>query len=105
MAPRLTTYPGKVATLDTRTVKPPPKRADAFYLTPEWRALVAAITQVRGHRCELCGRTRVRLYADHVLELSDGGAPLDASNLQLVCGSCHGKKTAAARARRMAMTF
>jgi 5-methylcytosine-specific restriction endonuclease McrA len=105
MAPRLTTHPGKVATLDTRTVKPPPKQADPFYLSPAWRTLVAAITEARGHRCELCGRTRVRLYADHVLELADGGEPLDAGNLQLVCGSCHGKKTAAHRARRMAQRY
>jgi 5-methylcytosine-specific restriction enzyme A len=43
-----------------------------------------------------------RLFADHIRELADGGAPLDPANGQALCGSHHTAKTMAARARRMA---
>ena len=32
----------------------------------------------------------------------DGGALLDANNVKCLCGSCHTRKTVAARAKRMA---
>lgn len=90
--------------LDTRSAKPAPKRAEPFYLSPEWRSLVAGLIAKRGRRCEECGRTGCRVYGDHVRELRDGGAPLDEGNVRLLCGSCHGVKTARARVRRMAET-
>jgi 5-methylcytosine-specific restriction protein A len=100
--------PPRIATRDTRAVKLPPKQADPFYLTPEWRALVARLIAQRGRRCERCGKTTdasgkpVRLFADHIIELRDGGAALDPRNLQLLDGACHTAKTMAERARRMA---
>jgi hypothetical protein len=80
----------------------PPKVADPFYQSPAWRALVAKIKRERGARCEEpgCGATGVRLIGDHVKELRDGGAPLDARNVLLRCLPCHNTKTAAERARR-----
>jgi 5-methylcytosine-specific restriction enzyme A len=42
------------------------------------------------------------MFVDHIVELKDGGAPLDRSNLWLLCGSCHSLKTAGERARRTA---
>ena len=36
-----------------------------------------------------------------VLFEEDGGAPFDVMNGRALCGSCHTRKTAAARARRM----
>jgi len=82
------------------------KTANPFYLSPEWRALVAEIIRERGARCEdpACrfpGRTGIRLFGDHIVELADGGAPLDKANVMLRCGSCHTRKTNAERARRM----
>jgi len=99
--PRLKMLQPRLAALDTRRVLPPPKRAAAFYLSPEWRALMAAITKARGKRCQQCGRTDCRLFGDHIVELKDGGAPLDPSNVMLRCGSCHTAKTARVRAERM----
>jgi len=103
---------GRVATLDVRIAKPPPKKADPFYLSPEWRALLARLMVERfgspaNARCEdpLCkspGRRGVRLFGDHVHELKDGGAPLDPHNVLFRCGSCHTRKTAEARAVRNA---
>jgi 5-methylcytosine-specific restriction enzyme A len=71
-----------------------------------WRDVVM---QRAGWRCQAiengqrCSRRSPpdRLFADHVVELSDGGAPLDPANGQALCGSHHTAKTGAARARRM----
>lgn len=105
-SPRLSMLENRTALLDTRSAKPAPKRADPFYISTEWRALVAEIIRERGARCEdpSCrypGRIGVRVFGDHIVELKDGGAPLDKTNVMLRCGSCHTRKTNAERARRM----
>ncbi|MBE1208123.1 HNH endonuclease [Aminobacter carboxidus] len=98
-------------TMDTRTVRPPAKTADAFYLSTEWRALMSSLIATRGRICEdphCNGRTHkpgMRVFGDHIVELQDGGAPLDPKNVLLRCGASHTKKTAAARAKRMKQTF
>lgn len=104
---KLTNLAPRVATLDTRTAQPGPKEADPHYSTPEhrqWRAIVIARAGgrcegiVNGHRC---GRAERRMFADHIVERKDGGAEFDPANGQCLCGSCHSRKTAAARAQRM----
>lgn len=98
----------RLVAVDTRVARPAPKVADPFYLSAEWRRLVARLIQERGHRCQSCGRThnpdgsRVRLFADHVRELKDGGAPLDPANIRLLDGRCHATKTMSARSMRQA---
>ncbi|TIO72124.1 HNH endonuclease [Mesorhizobium sp.] len=105
---KLRMMPPRIKTADTRTIKVAPKRADPFYLSPEWRRLMAEIIAERGRVCEdpACdGRTHhagMRVFGDHIVELRDGGAPLDKRNVMLRCGASHTRKTAAARARRMA---
>jgi 5-methylcytosine-specific restriction endonuclease McrA len=94
-----------LASLDLNTAKLPAKQRQAFYGSAEWRALVAILRSARGDRCEVCGRTGTRMFADHVVELQDGGAALDIRNLMLKCGACHGRKTAIERARRLAAQF
>lgn len=94
----------RVATLDLRTVAPSPKTAEPIYGTPEhrrWRAIVIARA---GGRCQApgCGRVERRMFADHIVELQDGGAPFDPANGQCLCGSCHTRKTASERSRRQA---
>ena len=92
----------RVKTRDHHTVKPRPSTGNpAFYVTSEWRSLVARLLEQRGRRCERCGREGCRIYGDHIHELQDAGAPLDPSNVQLLCGSCHTRKTAAVRTSRM----
>ena len=84
----------------------PPKKAAPLYASPEWRSLIASIIAERGRRCEdpahdpARPRAGVRLFGDHIRELADGGALLDRRNIMLLCGACHSRKTAAARARR-----
>lgn len=76
-----------------------PKVAASFYTSTDWRKLAAAIKRERGNKCELCG-SRDRVIADHIVELKDGGAPLDRSNIQLLCHEHHQQKTAKARKAR-----
>jgi 5-methylcytosine-specific restriction enzyme A len=105
-APRLTTLRPRVAMASQR-LTPRPKTAAPVYSSAEWRTLITSIIQARGRRCEdpACktpGRTGIRVFGDHIVELQDGGALLDPSNVMLRCGSCHTTKTNAERAKRMA---
>ncbi|MES2146581.1 MAG: HNH endonuclease signature motif containing protein, partial [Pseudomonadota bacterium] len=95
----------RVGTLDQRTARPPPKITNRFYLSVEWKALVAEIIAQRGRRCEECGRRNCRIFGDHIVELQDGGAPLDRANVRCLCGACHSLKSAAERAKRTAMSY
>jgi len=91
--------------LDTSIARVPPKTTDGFYLSKEWRALLASVIKQRGRMCERCGRTGCRIFGDHIHELKDGGARLDPKNVMLLCGSCHTSKTAHAKARRAAKVW
>ena len=103
---KLRSFPAKVRTCNTSKVKPAPKMVDPFYLKPEWRSLMDAIIKRRGRRCQdpehdlSHPREYVRIFGDHIVELKDGGAMLDPSNIMLRCGSCHTRKTAAERGKR-----
>jgi 5-methylcytosine-specific restriction enzyme A len=73
-----------------------------------WRDLVIARAGGRcewtenGIRCSRCVESGDRIYADHIIERSDGGAVFDPANGQALCPSHHGLKTARERARRNA---
>ena len=86
-----------------RRVPALPKKADGFYISKEWRSLVGRIKRQRGPWCERCGAggQGVRVIGDHKIEIRDGGAKLDDSNVELMCAGCHGVKTAAAKADRV----
>jgi 5-methylcytosine-specific restriction protein A len=105
---KLRTQADRVPVVDTRRVKPPAKKADPFYLSREWRQLMASIIAERGRVCEdpdCNGRTHsadMRVFGDHVVELRDGGASLDRRNIMLRCGASHTRKTMQERARRLA---
>lgn len=78
------------------------KRVDPFYATRDWTELAARVKAARGGRCEMpgCETPGDRVAADHVREIRDGGAPLDAGNIRLLCHRHHMQKTAAVRAAR-----
>ena len=95
-----------VRAADTSIAKSAPKVVALIYQTAEydrWREAVIARAggRCQDRRCEFPDRRGMRLFADHVVELKDGGAPFDVMNGRALCGSCHTRKTAAARARRM----
>jgi len=86
---------------DLRKAKPLPHQADQDLRTKEHRSWADAVKARAGHKCEACGREGVTLYADHVHERRDGG-DLQGKG-QALCGSCHGRKTARERAKRMGL--
>lgn len=79
------------------------KRALPFYLTAEWKALVTRLIKLRGRSCQDCGAKGGRIYADHVVELKDGGAALDPMNVRLLCAPCHGRKTEQKKRERVGL--
>jgi hypothetical protein len=87
---------------------PKVKVTAAFYGTAAWKTLVRQIIKERGRRCQdpNCQTpergARGKIYGDHVVELRDGGAPLDPRNVLLRCPPCHGRKSAAERVARAA---
>jgi hypothetical protein len=83
-----------------RTVALPPKERAEIYATDEHVAWSSAVRTRAGWQCERCGRKDGRMFADHIIELSDGGQPHDLSNGQCLCGSCHTTKTMHERAKR-----
>ena len=106
---RLRTLGPLVRAIDTSTTRLPPKQADPHYLTPEhrtWREQVLARAGgrceaiERGHRCSKAAPEH-RMFADHIVELRDGGRLLDLNNGQCLCFSHHERKSAALRSRRL----
>lgn len=91
-----------------RTVQLEPKQAEPFYQSQDylaWRGHVIARAAGRceaienGARCSKAAPLH-RMFADHIKERRDGGAPFDADNGQCLCGRHHSLKTARARANR-----
>lgn len=96
-----------IKVFDASVAKSESKRADAHYRTPEHQAWRKQVMINAKWRCQSpgCKAPRVigqRLFADHIVELQDDGAPFDPANGQALCGSCHQRKTIVARAERMA---
>jgi 5-methylcytosine-specific restriction protein A len=106
---RLRTLTPRIRTLDTRTTRLPSKQKDPIYNTPEFAAWRAQVVGRAGGRCEAvdhghrCSKAMPehRLYADHIIEIKDGGALFDLSNGQLLCRSHHELKTIAMRVKRL----
>lgn len=94
---------------DGRTVRTD-KYVDPFYASAEHRAWRDTVIANAGGRCEWiengvrCDRAKPehRVFADHIRERRDGGAPLDPANGQCLCGRHHTLKTAQARRARLA---
>jgi 5-methylcytosine-specific restriction protein A len=99
---RLTSLKPRVAPIQRRTPEPP-KVADGFYLTREWRVARDLCVALHNWMCAKCRRSGCRLFVDHIQERKDGGALYEQSNLEPLCGSCHTAKTHGARVRRQAM--
>jgi 5-methylcytosine-specific restriction enzyme A len=106
----LRSLPPLVQHRNTRTTNLPAKRMDPAYATPAYRAWRMQVVARAGARCEAvdvhglrCSRAwpEHRMYADHVVELKDGGLLLDLTNGQCLCSSHHRSKTNAALDRRL----
>lgn len=69
-----------------------------------WRRVRDQVMRRDGNLCQPChraGRLTLATEVDHITPLSQGGADLDQANLEAICATCHGAKTAreARRAR------
>lgn len=67
-----------------------------FYNSYGWRKFA---TGLRKHNplCVKCleeGRTAPSQVVDHIVSIDDGGDKWDLDNLQVLCHTCHNKKTA-----------
>lgn len=69
------------------------KKADPFYLSPEWRRFRRWYL----NRHPLCGCGAAGQMVDHVVPISRGGAKLDERNAQTMCWRCHNRKTGGER--------
>lgn len=87
---------------DLHIAKPLPlaKRTDPFYSKPEFRVWRKVVVDRANRRCEfveadgaVCGVSDPRMYADHVVEVRDGGAQFDPSNGMCLCARHHTIKT------------
>jgi len=96
LRPRLTCPDLSIARVPANEVNP-------FYSTPEYRAWRELVIGRALGRCQWprCGRKERRMFADHIVELRDKGAPLDPTNGQCLCGKHHTIKTLRARATRL----
>jgi|SoimicMinimDraft_6_1059734.scaffolds.fasta_scaffold48529_1 5-methylcytosine-specific restriction enzyme A len=107
---RIKTLPPLVPKSNGRTVQPEAKRADPHYDTSAHRHWREQVVRDAGCRCEWvedgsrCAKSAPnhRMFADHIKERQDGGAPYDPANGQCLCGAHHSLKTARARAQRLA---
>ena len=60
------------------------KRADPFYLSPEWKETRARVLERDGHRCTVPGCDRRAFIVDHIVSRKAGGSDADA-NLRSLC--------------------
>lgn len=81
-----------------------PKKVDPHYNSPEHREWRLQVMKRARWRCQAPGCTKRspehRLFADHIVELKDGGPPFDPTNGMALCGEHHSLKTAQSRAER-----
>ena len=95
----------RLTAVDLRRVKPAAKVAEPFYSSAEWIALRDQVRREAKWMCQAPGCTRRGHIVDHIVEIKDGGAPLDRGNLRNLCSPHHGEKTARERAKRMAQRY
>src|SRR5262245_37467125 len=91
---RLRALPG-LRQIDTRIVRPAPKLASEAYRIPEHVAWAKAVKDRDGWQCRdpehdpRLPRSGIRLHADHIHEIADGGNPHDVANGLTRCSPCH----------------
>ena len=106
--PKLRSLAPMLRAVDTSTTKLAPRFRDPAYTTPAYKQWCIKVKQRAGYHCEAmvnghrCDRAypEHRMYADHIVELKDGGSLTALSNGQCLCSQHHEIKTVAARIDR-----
>lgn len=73
-----------------------------LYDSKRWRRISKRMRAIMPF-CQHCwdeGTETVADVVDHIVELSDGGAAFELSNLEPLCNQCHNTKTANAKRER-----
>ena len=81
---RLRTLAPRLAPARQAVAEAPPKQADPFYATPEWRALRETRLQMDGYACAHPGCEARAIVVDHVVSRKNGGSDL-LTNLRSLC--------------------
>lgn len=101
---RLCTVCGVTTSRGSRCAQHPAKVRGgdrALYLSREWKALSARVLARHrgqygnwcpGYQCD--AHPASDLTVDHIMPIATGGAPLDPSNLAVLCRSCNASKGA-----------
>lgn len=78
------------------------KKTEAFYGKSIWKKVRGRYARQHPlcEDCEAKGLTVPMYCVDHIVEIKDGGAKLDQSNLRSLCRRCHAAKTEKAGKRR-----
>ena len=78
-------------------VAPPMDCYWAFHSNPKWWRIsdwkiIRQLVLLRdGKRCVVCGKGATEV--DHIIEIQDGGAEFETTNLRSLCHKCHVRKT------------
>ena len=74
----------RIATANLSRAKLPPKVADGFYSTPEWKQLRETCLRRDGFMCVVTGCGERAAFVDHVVRRRDGGKD-ELGNLRSLC--------------------
>jgi len=81
--------------LKESTATSPKAIGHSFYNCKAWRRYRRDYLATVGYVCRSCERIAMQPHVDHRVPIADGGDPWDYGNLQVLCSSCHGRKTIA----------
>ncbi|NDC63474.1 MAG: HNH endonuclease [Planctomycetia bacterium] len=78
-----------------------PTKERAHYVSAEWRAIRQRILIRDAYTCRSCEEVIYgpKAHVDHIRPLEEGGTD-DPANLQILCESCHGRKSREEQRRR-----
>lgn len=71
------------------------RKRSAFYSSKRWEQTRLAVLR-NNPLCGWClleGRTTAAVVVDHIVDLAEGGAECDYSNLRALCWPCHSRLT------------
>lgn len=67
-----------------------------FYQSKDWKQIRTEVIY-RDVLCQHCGepyQRGARFQVDHIIAIEDGGGKFELGNLQLLCKTCHDRKSA-----------
>jgi len=76
---------------------------DKIYQSPKWRATRRLVLDRDEHLCQECTRNGFIAVTgrtvDHILPIKSGGSVFGLNNLEVLCDSCHARKSQSEKRR------